>query len=88
MLHLSLLQLVDEIYSKPIRGTHFNLVYTFQESKKLIKYGYVKSVCFCNNYVEEISLKKLSKSFHNKSMSEVDVEVVNVNLMFQQVGIS
>jgi len=42
--------------------------------KKLVKYAYVKSVCFCNNYVKEISLKKLPKSSRNKSMSKVVYE--------------
>jgi hypothetical protein len=88
MLHLNPLQLVGGIRSRPIRGTHFNLVYTFQESKKLVKFGYVKSVCFCNNYVKKISLKKPSKSSDNKSMSKVDVKVVNVNLMLGQLGTS
>jgi hypothetical protein len=56
-------------------------MYTSQESKNLVKYGYVKSVCFCNNYVEEIILKKPSKFSNNKSMFKVDVKVVNVKLM-------
>jgi len=56
-------------------------MYTSQESKNLGKYGYVKSVCFCNNYVEESILKKLSKFSNNKSMFKVDVKAVNVNLM-------
>ncbi len=81
MLHLSSFQLVSGICSRRIKGTHFNLMYTSQESKKLVKYGYVKSVCFCNNYVEESILKKLSKFSNNKSMFKVDVKAVNVNLM-------
>jgi hypothetical protein len=56
-------------------------MYTSQKSQNLVKYGYIKSVCFCNNYVEEIILKKPSKLSNNKSMFKVDVKVVNVNLM-------
>ncbi len=81
MLHLSSFQLVGGICSRRIKGTHFNLMYTSQKSQNLVKYGYIKSVCFCNNYVEEIILKKPSKLSNNKSMFKVDVKVVNVNLM-------
>jgi hypothetical protein len=56
-------------------------MYTSQESKILVKYGCAKNVCFYNYHVEEIALKKLSKSSNNKSMSIVDVKIVNVNFM-------
>jgi hypothetical protein len=44
MLHLGLIfQLVGGDYSKPIQATQFNLLYTSQKFKKLVKFGYVKS---------------------------------------------
>jgi len=81
MLHLSSFQLVGGICSRSIKGTHFNLMYTSKKSKNLVKYGYVKSVCFCNNYVKKIILKNPSKFSNNKLMFKVDVKVVNVNYM-------
>jgi hypothetical protein len=79
MLHL--LQLVGGVYFGPTKGSHFNLPYTSQEYKKLVKFRYFRSAWFHNSFVEDISLKKPSKSSHTKSMSKADVLDVGVNLM-------
>lgn len=86
MLHLGLiLQLVGGDYSKPIQATHFNVLYTSQKSKKLVKFGYVRSASFWNNYFKGISLTNPSKSSHTKSMFEIDVQAIGVNVMLQHV---
>ncbi len=52
MLHASpSLQLVGGVRFEPTRNTHFNLQYTSQEFKKLVKFGCFKSAWFCNSYV-------------------------------------
>jgi hypothetical protein len=52
MLHASpSLQLVGGVRFEPTRNTHFNLLYTSQEFKKLVKFGCFKSAWFCNSYV-------------------------------------
>jgi hypothetical protein len=44
MLHASpSLQLVGGVHFEPTRNTHFNLMYTSQEFKKLVKFGCLKS---------------------------------------------